>query len=78
MGSVPFLKEVALWLLKQEKFSLQSVCVVFPNKRARLYLSKYIGELTQKPVWAPQYVTISDLLEKNIRLYNCRQTNPGF
>ncbi|MBN1791242.1 MAG: PD-(D/E)XK nuclease family protein [Bacteroidales bacterium] len=64
MKSVPFLKEIAALLLQPEVYNLQETCVVFPNKRARLYLGKYIGELTDKPVWAPQYLTISELMEK--------------
>jgi hypothetical protein len=63
MISVPFLKEAANYLLEQGEVDLSSVCIVFPNKRARLYLSKYLGELTEKPVWAPRYFTISELME---------------
>ena len=64
MEPVPFLKEVANILLKSDAYHLPETCLVFPNKRARLYLSKYIGEITEKPVWAPQYLTISELMEK--------------
>lgn len=64
MEPVPFLKEVATILLKPDAYHLPETCLVFPNKRARLYLSKYIGEITEKPVWAPKYLTISELMEK--------------
>jgi hypothetical protein len=64
MASIPFLKEIAELLLQPGAYDLPATCVVFPNKRARLYLSKYIGELTDKPVWAPQYLTITELMEK--------------
>jgi len=64
MASIPFLKEIAEILLQPGAYDLPTTCVVFPNKRARLYLSKYIGELTDKPVWAPQYLTITELMEK--------------
>ena len=64
MESVPFLKEIASILLQPGAYNLPETCVVFPNKRARLYLGKYIGELTDKPVWAPRYLTISELMEK--------------
>lgn len=63
MISLPFLKEIASFLLKPGEYNLSETCVVFPNKRARLYLSKYIGELTDKPVWAPRYTTINELME---------------
>ncbi len=64
MESVPFLKEIASLILQPGVYNLQETCIVFPNKRARLYLGKYIGELTDKPVWAPRYLTISELMEK--------------
>ncbi len=63
MISEPFLKEVASYLLKSGNYDLSQSCIVFPNKRARLYLSKYLGEITSKPVWAPRYITISELME---------------
>ncbi len=63
MTSLPFLKEIASLLLRPGEYNLSETCVVFPNKRARLYLSKYIGELTDKPVWAPRYATINELME---------------
>jgi CRISPR/Cas system-associated exonuclease Cas4 (RecB family) len=63
MTSVPFLKEIASLLLQSGEFDLSSTCVVFPNKRARLYMSRYLGELGDKPVWAPHYLTISELME---------------
>lgn len=59
----PFLKEIATFLLDPAKYDLSKTCVVFPNKRARLYLARYLGELTPKPVWAPRYMTINELME---------------
>ena len=64
MTSTPFLKEIAQILIRPGEYDLASTCVVFPNKRARLYLSKYIGEITDKPVWAPRYLAISEMMEK--------------
>jgi len=63
MVSLPFLKEIADILLRPGSYNLPETCVVFPNKRARLYLSKYIGELADKPVWAPRYLSINELME---------------
>lgn len=63
MVATPFLKEIAGFLLEPGKYNLNRTCVVFPNKRARLYLAKYLGELTVNPVWAPRYQTINELME---------------
>lgn len=59
-----FLEEVAAILLKPEQLSLQETCVVFPNKRARLFLSRNLGVLAEKPTWAPAYLTMNELMEK--------------
>ncbi|MBN2480281.1 MAG: PD-(D/E)XK nuclease family protein [Bacteroidales bacterium] len=64
MEHTPFLKEIAIHLLKSGKYNLEETCVVFPNKRARIYFSKYLGELTEKPVWAPKYTSINELMEQ--------------
>lgn len=60
----PFLKDIARLLIDPVSYDLAATTVVFPNKRARLYMSKYLGELTDKPVWAPRYLTITELMEK--------------
>ncbi len=63
MTATPFLKEIAALLLDPSSYDLSKTCVVFPNKRARLYLTRYLGELAPKPVWAPRYMTINELME---------------
>lgn len=63
MQKVPFLKEIASYLLKSANYDLGKTCIVFPNKRARIYFSKYLGELTDTPIWAPRYQTINELME---------------
>jgi RecB family exonuclease len=65
MTSTPFLKEIAALLLDPATYDPATTCVVFPNKRARLYLARYLGELTPKPVWAPRYMTINELMESH-------------
>ena len=61
----PFLQDVAEDLLRQFGNNLSSLCVVFPNKRARLFFSRYLGEASGgKTVWAPAYRTISELVQE--------------
>jgi hypothetical protein len=64
MYSVPFLQEIADLLYKSGDYDITETCILFPNKRARLYLSKYIGEISDKPVLAPRYLTINEMMEK--------------
>jgi hypothetical protein len=64
ISSVPFLKEIAHLLYQSGDYDITETCILFPNKRARLYLSKYIGEISEKPVLAPRYLTINEMMEK--------------
>ena len=56
-----FLEYVADDLLLKHGDNLSDVAVVFPNKRAALFLSEHIARKAGKPVWSPAYITISDL-----------------
>ena len=60
----PFLKSVADYLLKSFPQGLEKVCIVFPNRRAALYLNKYLAEEMDNPVWAPHYSTISEQMSE--------------
>ena len=57
----PFLTLVARDLLHRFGRDLSRVTVVFPNKRASLFLNDYLAAESSRPVWAPAYRTISEL-----------------
>jgi CRISPR/Cas system-associated exonuclease Cas4 (RecB family) len=59
-----FLEYVAEDILKKYGTNLSRVVVVFPNKRASLFLNDALASLTDKPLWSPRYVTISDLFRQ--------------
>jgi len=45
-----------------EGIDLTDVAIVFPNKRASLFLNQYLYKAAgNKPVWCPRYITISEL-----------------
>ena len=56
-----FLEHVASDILAKYGSDLSRVAVVFPNKRASLFLNEYLARLSEKPIWSPSYTTISDL-----------------
>lgn len=57
-----FLHHIAQDLLKKYGTNLSEIAVVFPNKRASLFLNEELILLSDgKPVWSPQYLTISEL-----------------
>ena len=56
-----FLSTLAQQLLTTYGTNLSQVTVVFPNKRASLFLNEELARLSDSPIWAPAYTTISDL-----------------
>ncbi len=63
-----FLKYVARDILKKYGNHLNDIAIVFPNKRAALFLNESLARLTDKPIWSPAYITISDLFRKHSKL----------
>ncbi len=47
---------------------LTDVAVVFPNKRASIFLNKALYEEAGRPIWSPTYLTISDLFRNHTNL----------
>ena len=60
-----FLKYVADDLLKRFDGDFSDVAVVFPNKRASLFLNTYLVEQSTRPMWSPRYLTISELFRNH-------------
>ncbi|MBR6491534.1 MAG: hypothetical protein IKT02_04290, partial [Bacteroidales bacterium] len=61
MSNSSFLKEVARDMYCRFQNDMTNVVMVFPNKRASLFLNQELARISDKPVWAPQYQTISEL-----------------
>lgn len=68
MKNMAFLEYVARDIINRFGTQLADVAVVFPNKRASLFLNKYLVRLADKPIWSPAYITISDLFRKHSTL----------
>ena len=60
-----FLEYVAADLLRKYGTNLSRIAVVFPNKRASLFLNEHLARLAGKPLWSPAYITISDLFRSH-------------
>ena len=58
-----FLNIIAKDLFTRTNGHLENITVVFPNKRANLFMNQQIAELSDAPVWSPKYTTISDLFQ---------------
>ncbi len=58
-----FLQSVAEYLHQTYKMGLQDVCLVFPNRRAGVFFSRYLAQYIDKPIWMPQIRTIAELMK---------------
>lgn len=58
-----FLACVARDLMQRFGNDMTNVTVVFPNKRARLFLNEELLSRTASPMWAPRYATIGELFD---------------
>ena len=63
-----FLSYVAEDILSKYGTNLSHVAVVFPNKRASLFLNEHLARLAGKPLWSPAYITISELFRQQSSL----------
>jgi len=60
----PFLYYVAQDLIGRFGNNLSDVTIVFPGKRAQLYMKSFLSHIAQGPVWAPRFVTIDELFQQ--------------
>ena len=64
-----FLEYVAEDIIQKYGTDLSRTAVVFPNKRASLFLNDKLARLTNgKPLWSPAYITISELFRQQSTL----------
>ena len=57
----PFLHHVAQDLIARFGNNLSELTIVFPGKRAQLYMNSFLSHIAQGPVWAPRFKTIDEL-----------------
>ena len=60
-----FLEYVAEDILSKYGTNLSRTVVVFPNKRASLFLNDALARLARRPIWSPSYITISELFRRH-------------
>lgn len=57
-----FLETVSEHLYSTHGNDISKLTLVFPNRRASLFFSKYLSKQIAKPLWLPGVTTISDLM----------------
>ena len=60
-----FLEFVSEDIIHKWGTDLSRVAVVFPNKRAALFMNEHLARYARKPMWSPAYITISDLFRRH-------------
>ncbi len=68
MTNKAFLEYVAEDILLKHGNNLSRTAVVFPNKRASLFMNEFLAKRAGKPIWSPAYITISELFERHSSL----------
>ena len=59
-----FLEYVAEDIIQKYGTNLSRIAIVFPNKRASLFLNEALARQVQQPIWSPTYITISELFRQ--------------
>lgn len=60
-----FLEYVARDIISKFGYNMARVAVVFPNKRAALFMNEYLARNAGQPIWSPAYTTISELFRRH-------------
>ena len=58
-----FIQLVAKDLITKYQCNLKDLTVIFPNKRAGLFLAEALSELVDKPTWMPEIFTLNEFIE---------------
>ncbi|MEL7146572.1 MAG: PD-(D/E)XK nuclease family protein, partial [Bacteroidota bacterium] len=59
-----FLEDLATKVFTEHQPDLHHVTVVFPNRRAGLFFQRYLSNMIEKPIWAPEVVTLEEFILK--------------
>ncbi len=57
-----FLEKTAAYIYEKYKQNLSDICIVLPNRRASLFLKKYLAKKIDKNIWAPAMYSIEDFI----------------
>ena len=64
-----FLEYVAEDIIQKYGTNLSRIAIVFPNKRASLFLNEALARQSQHPIWSPAYITISELFRQQSEMH---------
>ena len=59
-----FLQKIASYLLENYQGRTTEVAIVFPNRRASLFLRDHLSKMIDKPLWMPRIFGIEEFMEE--------------
>lgn len=63
-----FLNLLAKDLMRRHDGHFENLTVLFPNKRAGLFLARELASLTDRPLWMPEILTLGEFIERQTDL----------
>jgi hypothetical protein len=63
-----FLELLAKDLIRKHGTDFSELTIIFPNKRAGLFLAEELAKLINQPIWMPEILTLSEYIEKHTGL----------
>ncbi len=63
-----FLEKVVEQILLKPIEELGECLIIVPNRRAKLYINKYISQKIEKPIWSAEIISINDFVYKQLDL----------
>ncbi|MDY4039179.1 MAG: PD-(D/E)XK nuclease family protein, partial [Prevotella sp.] len=66
--NLSFLEYTAQDLIAKYGSDLSRLTIVFPNKRASLFMNEHLARMVDRPLWSPTYITISELFRQQTDL----------
>lgn len=63
-----FLQLLAKDLITKNNHDFEALTIVFPNKRAGLFLADELSKLIDEPIWMPEIITLNEFIEKKTGL----------
>jgi CRISPR/Cas system-associated exonuclease Cas4 (RecB family) len=58
-----FLEEIAELVIDKYQDKTDNLTIVFPNRRAGLFFSKYLSSKISTPIWSPRIISIEDFIK---------------
>nr|WP_227461982.1 hypothetical protein [Odoribacter sp. OF09-27XD] len=63
-----FLQLLAEDLIRKYQYNLKDLTVLFPNKRAGLFLAEALSKRISQPIWMPAILTLPEFIERQTGL----------